>query len=124
MAHTGIYATSAECIFKMGKGYDSIGVDESRINELNLQVESWINDLCKTVFAADTSAFAALPTGKQYLLTETASNFCGYYGAMFNSLGYDSQREQENIMNTCWARFVHCIGLLKDQNTVTFIKKA
>jgi len=41
---------------------------------------------------------------------------------MYSSLGYASQREQENIMNTNWARFVHCIGLLKNQETVTFIK--
>ncbi len=124
MAHEGIYATSAECIFKMGKGYDSVLVIEARINELMLQVESFINDLCKTVFAVDKSAFDALPAGKQYLLTETSSNFCGYYGAMTSVLGYASTREQENIMNTCWARFVHCIGLLKDQNTTTFINKA
>ena len=122
MAHEGIYATSAECIFKMGKGYDSINVDESRINELCLQIESYCNDLARQVFAADKAAFDALPAGKTFLLTEITSNFCGYYGAMFNSLGYASQREQENIMNTCWARFVHGIGLLKNQETVTFIK--
>ena len=124
MAHEGIYATSAECTFKMGNGYDTTLVSETRINELMLQIESFINDLCKTVFAVNKAAFDALPAGKQYLLTETSSNFCGYYGAMVNSLGYASQREQENIMNTNWARFIHCIGLLKDQNTVTFINKA
>lgn len=123
MAHTGIYATSAECIFKMGKGYDSVLITEDRINELMLQVESFINDLCRKVFAANTSAFNALPAGKQYLLTETASNFCGFYGAMASSLGYASHREQENIMNTCWARFIQCIGLLKNQETVTFVVK-
>ncbi len=122
MAHEGIYATSAECIFKMGKGYDSINVDESRINELCLQIQSYINDLCRQVFAVDKTAFDALPTGKASLLTEITSNFCGYYGAMYSAIGYDSQREQENIMNTCWARFVHGIGLIKNQQTVTFIK--
>lgn len=121
MAHTGIYATSAECIFKMGKGYDSTNVDESRINELCKQCESFINDLCRRVFAVDSTAFAALTSGEKYLLTETVSNFCGFYGAMHCSLGYASQREQENIINTNWARFVHCIGLLKNQETVTFI---
>jgi len=122
MAHTGIYATSAECIFKMGKGYDSTNVNEDRINELCKQCESFINDLCRKVFAVDATAFAALTAGEKYLLTETVSNFVGFYGAMYSSLGYASQREQENIMNTNWARFVHCIGLLKNQETVTFIK--
>ncbi len=122
MAHTGIYATSAECIFKMGKGYDSTNVNEDRINELCKQCESFINDLCRKVFAVDAAEFAALTAGEKYLLTETVSNFVGFYGAMYSSLGYASQREQENIMNTNWARFVHCIGLLKNQETVTFIK--
>ena len=122
MAHTGIYATSTECIFKMGKGYDSTNVNEDRINELCKQCESFINDLCRKVFAVDAAAFTALTAGEKYILSETVSNFVGFYGAMYSSLGYASQREQENIMNTNWARFVHCIGLLKDQKTVTFIK--
>jgi hypothetical protein len=122
MAHTGIYATSAECIFKMGKGYDSVNVNEAVINSLNLQVESFINDLCRHVFAIDASEFSALASTKKGLLSETASNFCGFYGAMYSSLGYASTREQEDIMNTCWARYIQCIGLLKNQETVTFIK--
>ncbi len=122
MAHTGIYATSAECIFKMGKGYDSANVDEATINSLCLQIESYINDLARHVFAVDSTAFTALTAGEKYILTEITSNFAGFYGAMYSSLGYSSAREQENIMNTCWARFVHCIGLIKDQKTVTFIK--
>ena len=122
MAHEGIYATSAECIFKMGNGYNSTLVNEARINELCKQCESFINDLCRQVFAADAAAFTALDAGKKYLLSETVSNYVGFYGAMQDSSGYGSQREQENIMNTNWARFVHCIGLLKDQETVTFIK--
>ena len=122
MAHTGIYATSTECIFKMGNGYDSTNVDEDRINELCKQCESFINDLARQVFAKDAAAFTALDAGKKYLLSETVSNYVGFYGAMYDSSGYGSQREQENIMNTCWARFIQCIGLLKSQETVTFIK--
>jgi len=122
MAHTGIYATSEECIFKMGNGYDSTNVNEARINELCLQAESFINDLARQVFAADAAAFTALDAGKKYLLSETVSNFVGFYGSMYDAVGYGSQREQENIMNTCWARFIQCIGLLKSQETVTFIK--
>ncbi len=124
MAHEGIYATSTECIFKMGKGYDSVNVNEARINELMLQIESYLNDLCRQVFAVNKTTFDALPAGKAFLLTEISSNFVGYYGAMHSAIGYDSQREQENIMNTCWARFVHGIGLIKNQETVTFLIKA
>jgi len=123
MAHEGIYATSAECIFKMGNGYNSTIVNEAAINALCLQVQGFINDLCRQVFAVDAAAFTALNTGKKGLLSETVSNYVGFYGAMVDTSGYSSQREQENIMNTNWARFVHCIGLLKSQETVTFIMK-
>jgi len=121
MAHTGIYATSAECIFKMGNGYDSTNVDEDRINELCLQCESFINVLCRKVFAVDSTAFTALNAGKKYLLSETVSNFVGYYGILYDLSGYNSTREGENLANTCWARFVQCIGLLKNQEAVTFM---
>ena len=121
MAHTGIYATSEECIFKMGNGYDSTNVSEDRINELCLQCESFINVLCRKVFAADAAAFTALSVGTKYLLSETVSNFVGFYGAIYDSSGYGSQREQENIINTSWARFIQCIGLLKSQDAVTFM---
>ena len=85
MAHEGIYATSAECIFKMGNGYDSTNVNEARINELCLQIESFINDLCRQVFAVDKTAFDALTAGKAFLLTETTSNFVGFSGAMYDA---------------------------------------
>ncbi|MCP3686647.1 MAG: hypothetical protein GY861_28750 [bacterium] len=119
MAHTGIFATSAECIFKMGNGYDSTNVDEDRINELCSQVEGFCCALARYDFATN---WAALDAVTKTLLTEIESNYVGYYGAMYAAAGYGSQREQENIINTCWARFVQCIGLLKDQKTVTEIK--
>jgi len=122
MAHTGIYATSAECIFKMGNGYNTTLVDEAAINALCFQCESFINDLCRQVFAVDAAAFAALTAGKKYILSETVSNFVGCYGNAVNQSGYNSQREAENLGNLCWARFIQCIGLLKSQETVTFIK--
>lgn len=121
MAHEGIYATSAECIYKMGNGYNATLTNEAAINALCLQIQGFINDLCRKVFAVDSTAFTALNTGKKGLLSETTSCFVGFYGAMQDASGYGSQREQENIMNTNWARFIHCIGLLKDQKTVGFI---
>ena len=108
--------------FKMGNGYSTTLVNEAAINALCLQCEGFINDLCRQVFAVDAAAFTALTSGKKGLLSETVSSFVGFYGAMVDASGYNSQREQENIMNTNWARFVHCIGLLESQDTVTFIK--
>ncbi|HEB47124.1 hypothetical protein LCGC14_2123320 [marine sediment metagenome] len=122
MVHTGIYATSAEIIFKMGSGYDTTNVDEAVINRLSLQAESYINVLCKQVFAVNATAFTALDVGKKYLLSETSSNFAATYGILYNISGYNSTREAENMANLCWRRFNQCIKLLQEQNTVTFLK--
>ena len=119
MAHEGIFATSIQCTKKMGKGYDSINVDEAYINQLCLEIEGYCNSLARHDFSTN---WASLSATAKPLLTEIQSNYCGFYGAMYSSLGYASGREQENIMNTNWARFVHGIGLLKNQETVTFIK--
>jgi hypothetical protein len=124
MAHTGIYATSAECIFKMGGGYDAINVAEAMINELCLQAESYINVLCRQIFAVDSTAFTALNAGKKYILSEAVSNLVGIYGTQYNLSGYNSPREAENIINTNWQRFNQCIKLLQEQASVTFIMAA
>lgn len=121
MAHTGIYATSTECVFKMGNGYDSTNVDEDRINELCKQAEDFINVLCREIIAVDSTAFTALATGKKQLLSMAVSSYVGYWGALYDASGYGSQREQENIVNTNWAIWIQCIGLLKNQQSVTFI---
>ena len=122
MAHQGIFATSAECIFKMGNGYDSVKVDEDRINELCLQAESYINVLCNFNFS-DVYA-ATLNVDVKYILSEAASNLVAIYGIQYDMSGYNSSREAENIINVNWARFNQCIKLLNGQNQRDFINNA
>ena len=119
MAHTGKFATSAECVFAMGSGYDSTGVDEDRINELCNQIEGFC---CSLVRYDLVTNWAALDAESKQLLTEIEASFVGFMGSKYKAEGYGSQREQENIININWARFVQCIGLLKDQKTATYIK--
>lgn len=121
MTHTGIYATSAECIFKMGNGYDTVNVDEDRINELCLQAQNFINVVCRTTFAADATAFTALPAATKYLLSEATSNFVAIYGVSYDTSGYHSVREAENIVNICWQRFNQILKLLNEDGASTFV---
>jgi len=124
MAHEGIYATFEECIVKMGNGYDSVTIDEDRINEFCLQAESYINVLCRKVFAVDAAAFAALNAGKKYILSEAASNLVAIYAVQYDTSGYHSVREAENIINVCWQRFNQCIKLLNAEGSIDFITNA
>jgi len=57
--------------------------------------------------------FALYETAATGLLTEIESNYVGYFIAIGDPAGYASQRANENIVNTCWARFIQCIGLIK-----------
>lgn len=119
MAHTGTFATSTECIFAMGDGYDSTGVTEDRINELCNQIEGFC---CSLVRYDLVTNWASLDAKSKQLLTEIEATYVGFMGAKNKASGYGSQREQENIININWARFVQDIGLLKDQKTATYIK--
>ena len=120
MAHEGIFATLAEIKKKAGAGVSTLGSDEAYVNQLAKEIEGFVNALTRTDFSTlFTSIANTKVTG---LLTEIETNYCGYFMIAFDNSGYGSQREAENLMNTCWARFIQCIGLLKNQETVTFIK--
>ena len=119
MAHTGVFATSDEIKFKAGSGVSAAAATEANINQLAKEVEAFCNDLTRYNFSTN---FASLNTTVTGLLTEIETNYCGYFLIAYDNSGYNSQREAENLMNTCWARFIQCIGLLKNQETVTYMK--
>ena len=123
MGHEGIYATSAECLAKMGDNYET-DVNEAMINAFCLQAESLINCACRVVFAADTTAFAALNTGTQYLLTEVASNLVAMYGLTYKPTGEDgemSRIEFEDRINIMRDAVLRGLSILRDKKTQTFM---
>ena len=119
MVPTTIFATEAQIKFKAGSGVSTAGSTDDVITQLALEVEGFINNLTRHDFSTAFSGLKTLATG---LLTEIESNYCGYFMIAFDIKGYSSVREAENLMNTCWARFIHGIGLLKNQETVTWMK--
>ena len=119
MAHTGIFATSDEIKKKAGAGVSTLGSDEAYINQLAKEIEGFVNNLTREDFS---TLFSTLKTSATGLLTEIETNYCGYFMIAYDNYSYNSQREAENIMNTCWARFIHGIGLMKNQETVTWMK--
>ncbi len=120
MVSTAIFATDAEIKFKAGAGVSAAGSTDDVISQLAKEIEGFVNNLTRTDFS---TLFTTIANPKVTgLLTEIETNYCGYFMIAFDNSGYGSQREAENLMNTCWARFVHCIGILKNQETVTFIK--
>lgn len=124
MAHTGIFATSAECIAKLGANYNSTNIIEARINEFCLQAEAYINVVTGHNWS---DAFAGLNGDIKYILTEAESNLVAIYGWNYKPTGEDgstSRVEYEDRINVLWARFQECLRILKETGTNKFMVDA
>ena len=124
MAHTGIYATSAEVIQKLGFNYPSTLINEVAINSLMLQAEGVANMVGRKVFAVDLSAFTALPAAGKYVLTEFTSNFVAIYGWNNKPTGEDkttNRVEYEDKINVLRDGMLRAMSLLRDQKGVKFL---
>ena len=124
MAHEGIYATSAECITKLGDNYPSTAVDEAKINSFSLMAEGFIHTISRKVFAVDIAGFGTLAAGGKHLLTEAASSFVGIMGLNHKPTGEDglmSRIEYEDRINVLRDSLLRAFSLLRDQKVVLFI---
>lgn len=125
--HTGIYATSAECIAKLGDNYNSTNVNETMINELCLQAEGLINGMCRKVFAADSTAFSALSATTKHILSEVTSNLVGIYGLTHKPTGEDgtmNRIEFEDRINILRDGLLRGLSILRDKKAQVFLENA
>ena len=120
MTEDSIFATHEEIKKKAGSGVSTLGSTEAFINQLAKEVEGFVNALTRENFSTLFSTLTIAGTG---ILTQIETNYCGFFMAKFDTSGYGSIREVENDMNTNWAVYIQGMGLLKNQEVVTFIKK-
>ena len=129
MAHTGLFATSTECIAKAGTAYDSTNVDEAMINEFCFQAESVINCMSRfdwsNLFSAP--ATTTLDAATWHLLGEIESNLVGVYMIEANMQGlaaapYPSRILAEDMINILRDAALRGISILRDKKTQAFIK--
>jgi len=125
MTHDGIFATAAECASKVGAGVDTNGWTEANINQWCAEAESYINIFCRFNFSDE---YAGLNQDVKKILTEACSNLVAIYGLSYNLLGVGStaftRYEAEDRINILYARFQNCVALLRNQNSVTYMKGA
>ena len=124
MTHDVIYATSLECIQKLGKKYNSTDVDEARINELGLQAEGLCNCAGRKIYAIDSAAFTALSSGVKGILTLIVSNYVGIYGIAYDLSGFTSRVEGEDIINVLRDGMLAGLSVLRDKKVQDFINGA
>ena len=124
MAHEGIYATSAECIHKLGKFYNATDIVEARINELMVQAEGVINDAGRKVFATDAAAFTALSSDVRGILSLISSNYVGMSGISYDMSAFPTRTQAEDAINVLRDGMLLGLSVLKDKKVQTFIEKA
>ena len=122
--HTGIYATSAECIGKAGDNYPSTICIEARINEFCVMAEGVINGACRIVFAVDTTAFAALGATVNGILADAASDLVAIKMLSMKPTGEDgamNRIEFEDRINILRDSALRAISILRDKKTQAFM---
>lgn len=119
MAHTGIFATAAQCAAFVGENVDTTGWVEANINTWCSCAESFINLYTRKNWS-DLYA-ASINADLKSILTEAECCLVGIYGINYNQENYTYQIEAENMKRTLKMRFDECINLLKDIETQKFI---
>ena len=125
MAFTGIYVpTLTEFQQKCGVGVSAVSSGEAFANSYIKQIESLINMICRKVFAADTTAFTALPATTKHALTGVTSDLAAIYAIMYDMSGYGSRIEAEDMINILRDAGLRGLSLLREQPQKTFLPKA
>ena len=119
MAHSGAFATKAQCDAKAGEFVDATGWTEANINDWNLIAESRINAECEHNYTDD---FAGLDSDVKYLLSDAASNLVAIYGINYNPT-ITQIGVIETMLNTLRDHYMQCIKLLKNKEVQAFMEK-
>ena len=110
MAHTGIYATSGETIFKAGVGHADIS--EGDMNDLHKQAEARLH----AIMRRDTSgAYATMSESRRRILSEWVSNETGIYMIQNDMSGINTRTEAENRINILHTRNKEIESIIKDK---------
>lgn len=120
MAHTGIFATSDEILVKAGEHYDT-SITEARINALCLQVESYINVVCRKNYS---DAYAGLNADVKGILSLIESNLVAIYIISYNMEEYTSRVEAEDMVQILKTEADAALKVLQDKESQTFITGA
>jgi len=129
MGHEGLFATSAECVAKMGDNYNSTNVNEAMINAFCLQAEAFINVATRYDWSGEFTAPATtgLSTSVWYILGQAESDLVAIWGLTYKPTGEDGNLERiefEDRINILRDDLLRCISILRDKKSQTFAQNA
>jgi hypothetical protein len=120
MAHTGIFATYAECIYKAGYGASATAILEANVNQLCTEVESIINDLTKTNFS-DIYA-ASINIDKKGILKSMTTSYVAWHIINYDYRGYGELSVAQSMQNVLWDTYQDCKKILEQGAVIDWIK--
>jgi len=121
MAHTGIFATKAQCDAMAGENVDLTGYTEANINSWCLEAESYINVLCKFNFS---DHYSTLNADVKAILQEYEARYVAMSAISYNMAGFTTRSEGEDMIMVHSYRLEKIEEILKNQDKVTYIHGA
>lgn len=118
MAHTGIFATAAECGSMAGELVDATGWTEANINDWCAQSESFINVATRYNYS---DAYATINADFKRILSEASACLVAIHGIKYNMAGYTSRGEAELMIKVNYKRAMDCIKILSSDNAQKFM---
>ena len=115
-----VFVTTAEVLRYAGKGASSVSSAEAYVNQYVATAESDINLLTQINFS---DIYSTLDADTRDSLKECAGRMAANDVAGYDVQGYASPREQENIMNHNWKRYLFLLKLLSNHGKAEWLKK-
>lgn len=121
MADTGIFATTAQVVLKVGANPNATAILEATINDFMYQVESRINVESEYNWSDD---YDSLNVDVKGILTEAASNLAAIYCISYDPDSWVS-KTVSNKLNILYTMYQDCIKMLREVDKgQIFIKNA
>ncbi len=121
MAATSIMSTDAEMNAMAGENVDTTGWTDANKTAWGLHAECYINNLCRKNFS---DIFSTLNVDVKYVLSEYVARYVAVCGIIYNTSGFTSRIEAEDMINVHLWRMEKLEELIKDQKFVTFASGA
>ena len=121
MAATSILSTDAEMNAMAGENVDVTGWTDVNKTAWGLQAENYLNNLCRYNFSDN---FSTLNIDIKYILSEYVARYAAICGIMYNTSGFSSSIQAENMTSVHAWRMRAIEEILIEQKTITYMKGA
>ena len=121
MAATSILSTDAEMNAMAGENVDTTGWTDANKTAWGLHAETYLNNLCRYNFSDN---FSTLNIDVKYILSEYVARYVGMCGIAYNTAGFTTRSEAEDMISIHIFRMKAIEKILMDQKTITYLRGA